>query len=509
VDAHDYNYTNPLRTAQDHILSIHAPTGDVLPAKCYDMKKTFLLIFTALPFLAAAQPLFTLPLEKKNPYEQHLFIDNDGFTVAVLEYGPFNMALFLKPGVGKLFEYEIPGAFNKFEGFSSNDRELNMYFTGELKKGKVVTFYKDSKVPEMKDISITGLQQKDKEYFYFTRDNKFYKVFKNNKLNQLSIYEFSGSTGKNIGTFTISENTYKDLEDVSFKYIPEHGNVSLELMIGGKMYWSSDSLIFAYHQHKIDPSKDEHIYVSLNLKKKSVSERVVMTGIKTSNVNDFLLDNKIFLAYTHRTHQKKSSNTHLHPRLAISQYDDSLFVEVLDVQSLRKIKQLKMSPKTGINLKFTPFVSTEGDTLEKKWKPEDKQRKTFIKLSNSLFIQVARNPTGQYVLTLGTQTYYTHTSSPAPGVGGAVGAPSVTTSSSGPQEYFKGCLSETFELTGCDDVVTQQDKAIVRRAGLEKRIVQKGLPSKPYSHFLISCNSQHFYLMYIEKETKTLLIEQF
>jgi hypothetical protein len=100
------------------------------------MKKTFLLIFTVLPFLATAQPLFTLPLEKKSPYEQHLFIDNDGFTVVVLEYAPLNLALFLKPGAGKLSQYEIPGAFNKFEGFSSNDREFNMYFTVDLENGK-------------------------------------------------------------------------------------------------------------------------------------------------------------------------------------------------------------------------------------------------------------------------------------------------------------------------------------------------------------------------------------
>jgi hypothetical protein len=95
-------------------------------------------MFFLLSFLTAAQPLFTLPLEKKNPLQQSLFVDNDGFNVAVLEYASHATTVFMKSSIGKLSEYELTREGNDFEGFGSNDREFNGYFTTGLKKRKVL-----------------------------------------------------------------------------------------------------------------------------------------------------------------------------------------------------------------------------------------------------------------------------------------------------------------------------------------------------------------------------------
>jgi hypothetical protein len=456
------------------------------------MKRVVLLLFVLFSFSVKAQPLFSVPLEKKNPKEQTLFVDQSGYSVVILKYPTLIELYLFKDGIGKVGEFAMK-TFLSPDGYTSDAEEFTIYLTAK-KDEQALSFNKVTGKAIMRKRLIKDFPAKEKILVSFTREDKFYQVFKNDKLDYFAFYEFSGAEGKLFAKVQVPQRYLNRQVGVWYKFIPENKNVADFVdLVGGKIYWRGDSLCFTFHESKITTNKKEQVYVWFNLKRQTVSERRLDTG-KAFNVAELLLGDKIFFFSVHQFSGKGTFDNMI----------DSLKIEIWDANSFKLVKRMDESSKGDIRWKATPYLSTEGDTIENKWKDEKAGRKMLADLRGTSFIHVMKTFDNQYSVILGTQIYHTHTH-------GGFGSPMVTTTTLGPQHYFRATFSENLEPAIGQVDPNAYDLAARKRWNLshEKYVIQGLGGVDRYTDTKMVGNDSFVYLLYVDRKDKILYVERF
>ncbi len=439
------------------------------------------------PVFTYAQAIFqSVPMEGSNLKEQ-FFYDAGDHTVLIHHFPSAEYIYLLKKDGTVVGTYKTFATTNH-RGYSSTDSSLAVYYMSMGKLYAVIFDKASGKATLHKDIEISELRNGDSQWCEFIYRHKFHRLYINGKSNDLSLYVFEGPTAKLAVNMPATENVLKKREEyITFLSDSRALNIT-EVNPTNQLYWQHDSLVFLF------PTNHQQMFISCNLKSKKISTQTLqLPKAKYTDKAYTLVDDKLFVE-TFESFARSTS------------FDDSLQIHVFDVKrNFTPLKKLTGNSITGIRWKTMPYISSLGDTVENKWKPQ-KWNRTLINELEAGFMYVRLEKDGTYGMTLGDQESSTMTAGPA-GPGGAMGG-GVSITSLGEINSFRTCLSADFQPMPCTQTPDAFEKAAARAYALERTRKSSGGKGR-YQDFDIKRFQDCVYLLYVDKEKDTYNVERF
>jgi hypothetical protein len=461
------------------------------------MKIIFVLLFAGAVLHGYAQPVHTIPTEEMTLTKYAFFADSDYFGITD-EHGKQITFTLLKKDIGKVSEFSHPCRVKKYDGYSIDEKNVYFYFhlgiaeNGDIPKWKVASLSKTSKDAEVNDLVLPEWTNDDIELASFTRHNVSYRIFRNSKTRILNIYQVTGVTAKKLGSYELSKEAFRAIKKCDFIFTEAPKPIQLGELRKSKISWQGESLTLAYRDLDAFHATIKHYLVSLNLKDGTVKERKLSNDLFKYDRNDFILEDKAFL---------------------LTCWNDSLILDIRNLADWRTLKKFSFGKDSELSIKSTPYVTSRGDTVERRWNEERSTARLLKDIRNGIpFVHVNKETDGYYTLTIGSQQY------PGGGPKGPFpGSPEMPSTFVGgyrepqflDQEYFKGCLTDQFKPMPCQPVATLPDKVLKRKMELKKiesRYVIQTFGGTPDMSKEIY-DKEKAYLIYIDKEKKAITIE--
>jgi hypothetical protein len=449
------------------------------------MRLILLLAVSAVTLVCEGQKIiYRIPLKKSNPSTILTYLDSTSSLFQLKFTDSKSLIVFRDSPNSDVVKYEIKSEPNLYEFSRDGDNFYAYFLDFPSDDPKVMTINRNGQ-PTVDDFVPPAEIKKDKLFMTFTRNGSLYKIYKNNKRNTLSFAEFKGKNARVTHAIDLPEKLLEKITDETYNVIMP-GLVDITKLHMPPAYWLGDSVIFSKKILRIFPKYDSVTHVKINFRTKQWSKKAVYWSAK-GDIASFLMYDKIFFLVAH---------------------PDSLVLEIKNNQTLQSIKKFTMHDSKEFGFRATNFVEA-GDTIKRDLQVKKGDIRRYIMrpfYNGTPFIWPSKVQANELLLTIGVQQFYQSGGGAIPGAaGGGTSMYMPTQTSVGPQQYFKGCITDQFEPTECSVVESQQDKALMRLKQLEK------IKSNTYAYRDIgmAVGPAHVYIYYIDKKSDEFIVEEF